>query len=166
MPAAVRAVADRVDVAPLDVHAGGEHGVRPSEIGLGRGRHVFVDEADLPVRGQGGGDRQETLRRHERLGLVGQVVGVLERAERRFVAREDADDFASGSVGAIASWRAGVLAHARSRKDDDQPKHSPRPHARPASPMSPSVGPSRSGRSGARQESARSGAGGADQRDR
>ena len=53
---------------------------------------VFVDETDRPVRGHIGRDQQQALRRHEGLDAVGQRIGVFERAERRRVARKDAQD--------------------------------------------------------------------------
>ena len=63
-----------------------------SKSSLAGGADVLVDEADRPVGRQIGRDQQQPLRRHERLDAVGQRIGVFERAERRRVAREDAQD--------------------------------------------------------------------------
>ena len=59
---------------------------------------ILVDEADLPVRRQIGRDQQQPLRRHEGLDAVGQGIGVLERTERRRVARKHAQDAPCGLV--------------------------------------------------------------------
>ena len=88
----MRAAADVVHLLALDVHAADEHGFRPFEVFLGGGANVLVDEADRPVLREIGRDQQQALRRHERLHAVGQRIGVLERTERRRIARKDAQD--------------------------------------------------------------------------
>ncbi len=88
----MRAAADVVHLLALDVHAADEHRFGPFEVFLGGGANVLVDEADRPVRRQIGRDQQQALRRHEGLHAVGQRIGVLERTERRRIARKDAQD--------------------------------------------------------------------------
>src|SRR6185295_673053 len=85
----VRAAANIVHLLALDMHAADEYRVRPFEVFFGGGAEVFVDETDLPVRGQIVRDQQQTLRRHEGPYPVGQGIRILERAERRRIARKD-----------------------------------------------------------------------------
>jgi hypothetical protein len=92
----MRPAADIVHLLTLDMHATDEHRVRPFEVFLGGGTEVFVDETDRPVRGQIGCDQQQALRRHEGPHAVSQGIRVLERAERRRVARKDAQDAPRG----------------------------------------------------------------------
>ena len=88
----MRAAADVVHLLALDVHAADEHRFRPLEVFLRGGANVLVDEADRPVGREVGRDQQKALRGHESLHAVGQRIGILERAKRRRVAREDAQD--------------------------------------------------------------------------
>ena len=47
----MRPAADVVDLPALDVHAADEHRIGPGQL-VGRGgRHILVDELDLPVLG-------------------------------------------------------------------------------------------------------------------
>ena len=88
----MRPAADIVHLLALDMHTTDEYRVRPFEVFL-RGRtEVFVDETDRPVRRQIGRDQQQALRRHEGPDTVGQGIRVFERAERRRIARKNAQD--------------------------------------------------------------------------
>src|SRR3954447_24442649 len=87
-----RTASDADDLLFLDMHAAGKNRVGPGEF-FRRGRpYVFVDQPDLPALGKIGGDDQDTLRRHERTHAVSQLVGMLERAKGRRIARENAKD--------------------------------------------------------------------------
>ncbi len=88
----MRAAADIVHLLALDMHAADEHGFRPFEILCRRGADVLVDEAHRPMLRQIGRDQQQPLRRHEGLDAVSQGIGVFEGAERRRIARKDAQD--------------------------------------------------------------------------
>ena len=92
------AAADVVHVLALDVHAADEDGLRPFELFPRRAAEILVDELDLPFLGQIGREQQQALRRHEGADAVGQRVGMLERAERRRVTREDAENMPARSV--------------------------------------------------------------------
>ena len=86
----------------LDVHAADEHRVRPVELAL-RGRaDILIDEPNFPMFRQIGRDQQDALRRHECLHAH-QLVGMLEGAEGRCVARKNAQDAACMSDDDLAS---------------------------------------------------------------
>src|ERR1700687_1901558 len=100
----MRPAADIVHLLTLDMHAADEHGFRPFEV-FGRGRtDVFVDEPYRPVLGQIGSNQQYPLLRAEGRTAVGQWVGVFKRAERRRIARKDAQD-APYRLNALSSHR-------------------------------------------------------------
>jgi hypothetical protein len=69
-----------------------ENGVAPREVGVVDRPHVLVDETDLPLARQIRCHEQQSLRRHERTYAGRELVGVLERPERRGVAGECAED--------------------------------------------------------------------------
>ena len=100
----MRAAADIVHLLALDVHAADQHGFRPLEILRRSAADILVDKADRPVGGQIGRDQQQPLRRHEGLDTVGQRIGIFEGAERRRVARKDAQD-APHRFNALSSHR-------------------------------------------------------------
>ncbi len=83
-------VADFLDLAALNMHAADEDGVRPGKITLSRWRDIFIAKAHLPAVGQSRRHDQKPLGRHEGAQARGDVIGVFERAERRFVARKNA----------------------------------------------------------------------------
>ena len=76
------AAPDVADLLGLDVHAGDKHDVRPGKVRRGRECDILVDEADRPILRHVGRDQEETLRRHERLYPVHQLVGVLKAFRR------------------------------------------------------------------------------------
>ena len=83
-------VVNIADLRRLDVHTRDQHHVCPSEIGRARRLDVLIDEAGLPGCRERGRDHQQALRRHQGADAVHERIGVLEHAERRGVAREDA----------------------------------------------------------------------------
>ncbi len=74
--------------------------------GVGRARHVLVDEAHLPAVRQVGRDRQQPLRRHEGTDVVHQRIGVREGAEGRRVVRKHAQHVAAVTDGDGTAHRA------------------------------------------------------------
>src|SRR6266852_164385 len=100
----MRPAADIVHLLTLDMHTTDEYRVRPFEVCPRGWAEVFVNETDQPIRGQIGRDQQQALRRHEGPHTVSQGIRVLERAERRRVARKDAQD-APHCFNALSSHR-------------------------------------------------------------
>src|SRR3984957_12575143 len=105
----VRPSADVVHLLTLNMHAADEHRFRPFEVFGRGGADIFVDEADRPVRGQIGRDQQQTLRRHEGLDAIGQGISVFECAERRRIARKDAQN-APHRLNTLSSHRVSSAA--------------------------------------------------------
>ena len=88
----MRAAADVVDEATLDMHAADEHRIGPQEVGVRCLSDILVDKTNVPMRREVGRDHEQALRRHERLGVVSKMVGVFERAKGRLVMRKHAQD--------------------------------------------------------------------------
>ena len=99
----VGAAADPDDALALDMHPADKHRIGPGEIRRRGLAHVFVDEPHFPRRRQIGGNDEQALRRHERPHPIHQRIGILERAERRRIAREDAKDAPDVTHGHLAS---------------------------------------------------------------
>ena len=81
------------DLRALDVHARGQHRVRPAEVGVRGAPRVLVHEAQLPRRGQVRGDDEKPLGRHERADAAAEErIGMLEGPEGARVGGVDAED--------------------------------------------------------------------------
>jgi hypothetical protein len=113
-PRRLSALSNILDAPALNVHPADEDHLRPGQVLRRRLDEVLVDESDRPRFRKDGGHHQQPLRRHERL-RADERVGILERAERRLVLREDHENAAGRQAPAGGFTLMSVrVAHRRS----------------------------------------------------